>query len=357
MSSTDALSDKRAKTSGGGLARLHPMVGSMITKLFHDDEGRDKWYSGTVTSYDPAAKYFKVRYTDGDEEELDEEEIYQHSVHLQHPASSDEDEDEEEESSGTVPSASQSAATGKRKRTKHTKPILHVIQDHPKQDKLKLPGWKLRTDTNPILHISPTRKIPFRNFKVAKRFDELAQSKGEYAAFDVIEAEYRSKKRKNGRDAIYSVVSALPRDDRRCRHHLTQEEERAAEEARVAEEKCTVEEERAAAAAKARLELAKRLVAQAEAGEDIKAKALLRLDAQLLLHEKLLSSERVQSVLDNSENFLCPYLEDPVVADKALSFMLAARGRDTACDIIKGGHFRSICIAVKKGLARPTRSS
>ena len=114
------------------------------------------------------------------------------------------------------PSPSPSATgTSKRKRSKNTKPI--EIKDHPKQD--QLPGWKLRTDTNPILHISPDRKIPFRNFKVAKTFADLVTSHGnEYDAFAIIEAEYRNKKRKNGRDLIYSVVSALPRDDARSRH-------------------------------------------------------------------------------------------------------------------------------------------
>ena len=119
------------------------------------------------------------------------------------------------------PSPSPSATTGtsKRKRSKNTKPI--EIKDHPKQD--QLPGWKLRTDCNPILHISPDRKIPFRNFKIAKTFAELVVSHGdEHAAFDIIEAEYRNKKRKNGRDLIYSVVSALPRDDDRSRHQSIQ---------------------------------------------------------------------------------------------------------------------------------------
>ncbi len=39
----------------------------------------------------------------------------------------------------------------------------------------------------------------------------------EHAAFDVLEEEYRGKKRANGRDLIYSVVAALPQDDRRRR--------------------------------------------------------------------------------------------------------------------------------------------
>lgn len=118
------------------------------------------------------------------------------------------------------PSPSPSATdTSKRKRSKNTKSI--EIKDHPKKD--QLPGWKLRTDCNPILHISPVRKIPFRNFKIAKTFAELVVSHGdEHAAFDVIETEYRNKKRKNGRDLIYSVVSALPRDDDRSRHQSIQ---------------------------------------------------------------------------------------------------------------------------------------
>ena len=259
------------------------MIGSQITKLF-DVGGNNKWYFGKVTSYDPATKYFKVRYTDGDEEELDEEEIHQHLAHRQHLASSDDDEEEssgrEEEfdeedmdcrtneaitdeaptatapmpergemelealSGATVTNTSKTppspapeksgesaadatttaplpspSATGKRKRIKNTRPI--EIKDHPKKD--QLPGWKLRTDTNPILHISPDRKIPFRNFKIAKTFADLVASHGdEHAAFDIIEAEYRNKKRKNGRDLIYSVVSALPRDDGRSRHKSIQ---------------------------------------------------------------------------------------------------------------------------------------
>ena len=93
-----------------------------------------------------------------------------------------------------------------------------VVQDHP-----KLPGWKLRTDCNPVLHISPARKIPFRNFKIAFQFAELVTTHGdEYAAFEIVEKEYRNKKRKNGRDLIYSVVAALPRDDARSRNQPIQ---------------------------------------------------------------------------------------------------------------------------------------
>ena len=229
-------SNKRAKTSCGPAIR-HPVIGSQITKLF-DVGGHDKWYFGKVTSYDPAAKFFKVRYTDGDEEELDEEEIDQYLAHRQHLVSSDDDEEEgtcsgrEEEfdeedvdrsdgaitdetptspapkpkrgemeikavSDATVtntskmpsspvpeknsesaadatvaaPSPSPSATgTSKRKRSKNTKPI--EIKDHPKKD--QLPGWKLRTDTNPILHISPDRKIPFETSRWPRHLQNLS---------------------------------------------------------------------------------------------------------------------------------------------------------------------------------------
>jgi hypothetical protein len=250
---------QRVKTSCGP-AKRHPLIGSKIIKSFDDEDGHAKWYFGTVASYDDDAKYFKVHYIDGDEEEFDEAEVHQHLAHRQRQMCSTEDE-ERKESGGrknnmwikptqpspmrqrlqhqrrlearchivespksvarvpptptlTAPSPSASAA-GKRKRS--TKPI--VIQDHPKQD--RLPGWKLRTDSNPVLHISPVRKIPFRNCKVAMRFAQLvtAHAGDEWAAFDIIEAEYRNRKRKNGRDLIYSVVSALPRDDCRCRNN------------------------------------------------------------------------------------------------------------------------------------------
>ena len=207
------------------------MVGRKVTKLFVDDDGHDKWYFGTVESYDPAARYFKVRYTDSDEEELDEEQIHQHLANRQRLVSSDDEEEESSDrekdldgsdattstsktptASAPTPERGEMEDTTKRTKNKITKPI--TIKDHP-----KLPGWKLRTDCNPVLHISPARKIPFRNFKIAFQFAELVTTHGdEYAAFEIIEKEYRNKKRKNGRDLIYSVVAALPRDDHRSRN-------------------------------------------------------------------------------------------------------------------------------------------
>ena len=87
---------------------------------------------------------------------------------------------------------------------------------YPKQD--KLPGWSLCAKVNPVLYVSPVRKIPFRSLKRAEAFAELVRVKGnEYASFDIIEEEYRGKKRANGRDLIYSIVAALPQDDRRRR--------------------------------------------------------------------------------------------------------------------------------------------
>lgn len=87
---------------------------------------------------------------------------------------------------------------------------------YPKQD--KLPGWKICSKVNPVLYVSPVRKIPFRSLKQAAAFAELVRVKGdEYASFKIIEEEYRCKKRANGRDLIYSVVASLPEDDRRRR--------------------------------------------------------------------------------------------------------------------------------------------
>ena len=87
---------------------------------------------------------------------------------------------------------------------------------YPKQD--KLPGWKICSKVNPVLYVSPVRKIPFRSLKQAAAFAELVRVKGdEYASFNIIEEEYRGKKRANGRDLIYSIVAALPQDDRRRR--------------------------------------------------------------------------------------------------------------------------------------------
>ena len=84
---------------------------------------------------------------------------------------------------------------------------------YPKQD--KLPGWKICSKVNPVLYVSPVRKIPFRSLKQAAAFAELVRVKGdEYASFKIIEEEYRCKKRANGRDLIYSVVASLPEDDR-----------------------------------------------------------------------------------------------------------------------------------------------
>ena len=89
---------------------------------------------------------------------------------------------------------------------------------YPKQD--ELPGWKLHTEVNPVLYISPGRNIPFRSLKQARAFAELARSNNgdEHVAFDLLEAKFRKKTRKNGRDVIFSIVAALPEDDPRRRN-------------------------------------------------------------------------------------------------------------------------------------------
>lgn len=45
-------------------------TGTIIRKKFDDG-----WFEGEVTEYDPVAGYYKINYTDGDQEELDAKEV------------------------------------------------------------------------------------------------------------------------------------------------------------------------------------------------------------------------------------------------------------------------------------------
>ena len=50
-------------------------VGTIIRKWFDID---GNYYEGEVTSYDPISRYYKIKYTDGDEEDFDEEDMNQY---------------------------------------------------------------------------------------------------------------------------------------------------------------------------------------------------------------------------------------------------------------------------------------
>ena len=52
------------------------MVGKRVVRMFSDDSGGDdKPFFGTITSFDEAEDYYKVQYSDGDEEELSFDEL------------------------------------------------------------------------------------------------------------------------------------------------------------------------------------------------------------------------------------------------------------------------------------------
>ena len=51
-------------------------IGAHVSKVFDDPKtGKERPFSGTIVSYDNYEKLYKVRYEDGDEEELDEGDI------------------------------------------------------------------------------------------------------------------------------------------------------------------------------------------------------------------------------------------------------------------------------------------
>ncbi len=92
--------DPNIKISGTSSASTYP-IGTKICKKFNAG-----WYNGSVQSYDAESKFYHVEYTDGDSEDMTEDEV---RSHLLSPASDDSGEgvvhppQDEDQDTGTVP--------------------------------------------------------------------------------------------------------------------------------------------------------------------------------------------------------------------------------------------------------------
>ena len=50
-------------------------IGTAVNKYFYDEKGVKRLYSGMITEYDPKEGLYRIKYEDGDREQLDEMEL------------------------------------------------------------------------------------------------------------------------------------------------------------------------------------------------------------------------------------------------------------------------------------------